>query len=395
MEVRININKALCICMLFYTMSALSYTIIESYISLSRIFGVLVLLFFFLITFRRINKKEIIVLIVSIGLLLVQCVIQGELRTNINDGLYWISTLLGLIILCKKDACQEIYNFYEQQHRFCWIFCTLCNGILLLAFFTPSCYVYTWGSRSFTGFAVSNHVLASSACLLLCITLISTRRMKSDFIKLLFMIPGTIAILASAARTYLISLIIIWFFFFFYRVKSKNYKTACLPLLLIACYFGFINSAIYEKILNPNTYVNTSGLEKLTAGRTVFWLIDIKKYMELNLIYKLIGHGFNYPYYVNEQFYGMRIWSHNDYINLLLSVGCIGCLIYVFTFFKAMKQLKNKKIYYIFVFTYFMFVSFVNGLFSYQHYLYSFLLLFIFVDVELRNKGNLIIKCKS
>ena len=124
-------------------------------------------------------------------------------------------------------------------------------------------------------------------------------------------------------------------------------------------------------------------MEKLTGGRSAFWAIDFEKYLELNPFYLVFGKGFDFPYFVNQTYYnGMRIWCHNDFLDCLLSGGLLCFLVYIYIVFKNIFSLKDSKILMTFLGLYYLFVAFINGLFGYQHYLLSYIMLYIVVRCD-------------
>jgi hypothetical protein len=126
-------------------------------------------------------------------------------------------------------------------------------------------------------------------------------------------------------------------------------------------------------------------LVRFTSGRSVFWLIDLRAFYDFGFLNKLAGNGFDYIYYVNKTFYNMEIWAHNDIINLLLSVGLIGTSVYLFVIGRMIKNINvtvGKRFPSALLISYVVFPALINGFFMYQHYLYSFVILAIFIMKE-------------
>ena len=83
----------------------------------------------------------------------------------------------------------------------------------------------------------------------------------------------------------------------------------------------------------------------------------------------------------------MEIWAHNDFINLLISVGLIGFMIYVIALWKMFSNLRySLKIKeYILIVSYVAIPALLNGFYTYAHYMFSF---YIFMLIIMNNKKN-------
>ena len=368
---------------IIYSTLQLVYTIINPYVPLSRLVGIGVLLVLIFETLKQSTKKIQQRFSICICVIIITLITCSDLKTNINDALYWLATMLVLYNLQNEKFCSKLY-MELHRYRIFGIIVMACNSaIILLGLNNPACYNSTWGKAYYTCYAYSNHVFASTCCLCLCLLLAFTKDIKSDIVKIFFMLPASLGILQSGSRTFIIPLLIIWAFFYLKRVKSRNFKIIAFPIAMLTGIKFFLQSGMYQKFINPNTYVLTTGLSKFSSGRDIFWLIDINAYFNMNFINKILGSGFDFPYYVNETQYSMRIWAHNDFIDLLLSLGVMGVILYFGAFMKDIKKMKQKKKLYILLLSiYFMFVSFINGLFVYQHYVYSYMVLFAFMFVE-------------
>ena len=82
-----------------------------------------------------------------------------------------------------------------------------------------------------------------------------------------------------------------------------------------------------ETINNPYARDWLSGL---TNFRSTLWKGDIDRFAAETWYLKLFGNGFSYTYQLHENLYGVKIWSHNDFFNLLLATGVIGLIGYIY-----------------------------------------------------------------
>ena len=81
------------------------------------------------------------------------------------------------------------------------------------------------------------------------------------------------------------------------------------------------------------------------------------------------------------------IWAHNDFITTILGAGIIGTVIHLVAMFKLYRHAKiniNSKFVIALIMLYFVFVWFINGIFTLQHYLYSFVVLYTCICCDTR-----------
>ena len=85
-----------------------------------------------------------------------------------------------------------------------------------------------------------------------------------------------------------------------------------------------------------------------------------------NFFEKLIGRSFDNIYEINYIYSGMNVWAHNDVINLLLTTGIIGVIIYVQSFYNFYKMSRLVKVNIVIKISYlisFVFLALMNGLY--------------------------------
>ena len=107
-----------------------------------------------------------------------------------------------------------------------------------------------------------------------------------------------------------------------------------------------------------------------------------------------MGNGFDYVYYINKTRYGLQIWAHNDFVNVLLCNGIIGIWVYFYSYFCVFRESwrNMKKLDAILLSLFLLIIALINGLFVYQHYLYSFVIMYLlassFNNKELVYEGS-------
>ena len=149
----------------------------------------------------------------------------------------------------------------------------------------------------------------------------------------------------------------------------------------------FLRSGMATKFnfVRGNQYISNTALGQMSSGRIDFWKIDLIAYSQYGFLEKLVGNGFDRVYQINRDSYGLSIWSHNDVINLLLSVGALGTLVYLLEVRKVLiiiSRSVEKTLVRWLMFAYIVFPLLLNGFFGYQHYVYSVVILMIVVGVK-------------
>lgn len=378
MRIKIGLFNVLLIMFALFSTATLTYRIINHIIPLNTIlgFGITANLLFLYI--KQYKNRDGYFLVCVFLCILISFILTSDWKTNINDAIYWANTVLFMWKIADENISKKIYKAVEKERDLLLIILMINNIIIIIGFFISECYTSSWGGHYYIGYAYSNHVLASGVLLNLCLSILLIKNFKNEVVKVILLIPSTVAVLQSGARTYVVSLILIWMVFYIFCIKNRNIKLIIIPATIIGGWLLFINSEMLDKFLNPNAYVKISGATGFTSGRSDFWMIDLNAYKELNPLGLLFGKGFDYPYYINATRYNYRIWCHNDFLECLLSVGIVGLAVYSFSMIKNFYSLNKSFIIKMLISLYFLFTAFVNGLFGYQHYLYSYILLYVF-----------------
>ena len=192
-------------------------------------------------------------------------------------------------------------------------------------------------------------------------------KLKINQVKwILFLLLGVsfFCIFKTFARSAYIGLILFWI------LSLWGYKKKYFYLLLIfSVIFGVIYITPLEQI-----FIKTQkfDLNIASSGRIFIWKHNISYFLESSLDKKLFGHGLGV---VSRGIIGMpnEIWSsHNDYLHVLMSLGSLGFLLYLFIFVVLLKDVymssldkKIKFMYYGIIFS-ISFMNFTSGVILYQ-----------------------------
>ena len=338
---------------------------------------------------KGINKHQITILLLSSLICLITFAFASNYSRNLTDAIYWLTTMLLFSMVVKKENRDRLIEEIWRQKTFIIVILTICSILLVVGLFDGRCYARSWGGRYYTGYTVSEHTLCSGCCMVMAFILFFMKRRKHKTYDFAFFLPTAAAIMASGARIFMIPLVFVFAIYYIYYIKSFSWKILLAPVVVLTAVYFFLRSGMASKFLfvQGNTYISNTVAGQLTSGRVDFWRIDIKAYIDLPIIKKIFGAGFDYVYSVNRASYGMNIWAHNDIIDLLLSGGLIGVCLYMFEvghFIKTLNRQFHRTLVRIIFSSYIMMPLILNGFFGYQHYLYS-TVIFILAICELED----------
>ncbi|MDD4369909.1 MAG: O-antigen ligase family protein [Anaerostipes sp.] len=377
-----SVNDYIALLIMMFTISTLFQGIIP--FSLNRIIITAILILVFFYDLRNPTKHTLFLLLYLVILAFLNVMLTQETSLALKDLIYFGTTLCLLDYLKEKTALDKLKNSFEKYKKIFKVIFYIVYGITVLSVFSSANYSYAWGeSNYFIGLARDTHVMASSTCLLMAFMLFLFFKEKFSYVRLGMFVMLLFIVFQTGARTYIVSATIILYAYIQGNINGTLKKTILLGIAVTAVVIIFLRSGMYQKFIWSSIASNqgtTDSLVSSTGGRSAFWLIDIKEFVQNNPIYQLIGHGFDYVYQVNYEHYHMHIWAHNDIIDLLLSVGLIGTIYYlrewVSFFIMSFAQNKNKRLL-VAMCVYIAFPMFFNGLFTVQHYFMSVIIMTI------------------
>lgn len=374
---KVNMHRVLAVAIILFCISSLTYAFWPPINRVLALFIIAALVSCFL---TNIRQKDVIIGLGLIGVLIFSVVMAEDMAQNLEDWLYWAVTCVFLAMLTRADFVKKLNASIKSQRVIVCLIIWTANIVLSIGFFIPSCYAGGY----YIGFSYSQHVLSCGCCILLALVLFYFKGRTASVKQLLSMLPATLAILSGGARTFIISIVVIWFLFFLDFVKNARTRLVAVPVFLVVAIVLFLDSGMMQKFLitTDNIYISENTLTAMSSGRLEFWNLDIMAFLDADMLKKLLGHGFDYVYRLNYLEYGLAIWAHNDIINLLICAGLLGTAIYISVFssflrcvFKKIDQKKRG----IACVLYVMLPMLLNGLFLYQHYLYSVVILYLYL----------------
>lgn len=206
------------------------------------------------------------------------------------------------------------------------------NALVLVSVFLPSSYSGGWGDGLFfTSFTDNVFRLEQAAfCIVVLDTiyLTITRNRKMAFT--LIVLPLYCAFMGGSRTYFAIISVAFLVFLAEWGWSRRKYATICCMVLLCTIVIA-MNTSIGDKFLaqlQPSS-LGYDLLHQFTNGRSEFWSIDLSYYFDLPLIGQLFGSGYNCIYDINRLYYGVAIYAHNDFINLLVTYGAFGLMLYL------------------------------------------------------------------
>ena len=342
--------------------------------------GITVLLLFLFLLYPE--RKAFFRLFVLITIGTFTLIYTPSISKDLNDLIFLFATVLMLINMSNQTNMRAFQDSVERHVKAIKVLVLIECLIIALLLVTQTGYSYHWGEgRFFQGLCNSQHTLASLACLIISfiIYIVHIKKEQIMLFSILLLIP-TYAIFESGARVFLFPLAILLFLYIQSVIKNKIYRVLIYIVGIIASIILILHSNMVDKFVFVTGNKYASDLTSaFTSGRSEFWKADIELFTSGNLIELLIGKSFAEVYATNLQKVNLEIWAHNDIIHLLVGMGLIGCITYVAilcaTYKKIMSYIRDKLLLIIMI-MYVVIPMLLNGFFTYQHFVYSFFILY-------------------
>ena len=158
-----------------------------------------------------------------------------------------------------------------------------------------------------------------------------TRRAK--IYNLALILVALVAIFKAYVRTGWLMLIVGAFCLLdFSKITVKRALAYVMSIGLAICggiYLFMTNEAFSARLTGVNVYAGTggSGLELSGSGRTSFWLTGIQNWSSNNWYQLLFGSGYTKVVEDNFEATGMRVFSHNQFVDTLAQNGLLGLVL--------------------------------------------------------------------
>lgn len=350
--------------------------------SINKIVGAFIAVIIFKIYIEEKSVNVILTIYTLILLFGISIYHASNYSMVINDFLYWVITIFLLEFLQKEKNIKLFYRALLKNKRFLYITVVIVNLILCFLLITKTGFQMAWGQDYyFVGLTNTPHTMASSCCLTLALVVVYNKLFGKSYILSALSLVSLWSLFQSGSRVFLFAAAILCVFIINTLIKRKMIRILIYGLVGIAFALVLVRSSMLDKFMFTLRDTNEpNALGVFTSGRAVFWQVDINALKNYSIFELIFGKSFDYVYGLNFRNTGMFIWPHDDFIHVILGTGLVGLLLYcskLFNLFKySSKYLKNKFVW-ILCISYIMVAGILNGFFTYQHYVYSTILLFV------------------
>lgn len=375
-----------------YIFFSLTSTLISG--ALPKLIGLWILALLIYQNIKRPQRGGLFCIAVTFGILIIHAVFYGLTGQDFNDYSKLLVTMLALTAAADEYFVKRIADTVRKHRMYLLGILHVCNLMLVVSILSPQCYGngFGWGDSNnyFVGYAVNGHTLSSCCCLLIVFYMLLYKEQKLKTREYLVYLPSVYCILFAGARTFLISVVFLIVLFIFSKVRDRRYRLLILIFTGVVFVVALASSSMMSKFqFAMNNQYASDLLDALTNGRTKFWSCDLNDYLfNSNVLQLLTGKGLSYIYGLNKEQIGLAIWAHNDMINNLLCTGVIGLVVYLYVWIRLQVSQKytfaHKKIKWLdkAMFAGYIWIPMIlNGMFSYQHYVLSILLLAVYCKI--------------
>lgn len=323
---------------------SLTARVYPTWIPLGKIIGTLVILILMVIYCKNLKLKDILFLKILLIFTILPIIKSTNMTNTVEQVMQFITSMLILWKAADSEFRRRLLNTIYSSKKLIKIYIYISIIILAISFLLPFNYKTDNGQPIFIGFALSHHILSGTLCFYMALMLVYLNDKKLKLIHLVCYGVLILAIFMSGARTYLGATVFFMLALYFVKLKRYSLRYLIVPTSFIFIVYSFLNSSSYLRFISTmqNKYISSNILEAITSGRIIWWKIDIDQYTKFSLYEQLFGAGHSIVYDINEKFYNLRIWAHNDFIQLLLATGIIGLIFYIFIvirfFYKVRKN---------------------------------------------------------
>lgn len=271
---------------------------------------------------------------------------------------FWVLFWLGLKhnLSCLMQAAYSLKSFLL-------IVLVAWSAVAGFSLLLPICYQVGWGGgRYFVSFTNSSFEITPVAFYFLALDILLYKLTGRKGQAIVLALAPLACAFSAGSRTYFVVIIAGLILLIKMMARSRKAFIALVGIVAILCLIIVGSSGIGEKFSSAVIHTNDIGanLRALTNGRSDFWLVDLKAFLNGTPFEILLGHGFSYVYEVNLQAVGARIYAHNDFLNIVLNFGIIGLLLYFLSILPVVHALKSDR----FAQFLFVFVWLFNAMFN-------------------------------
>lgn len=370
------VSGAFVLLMILYTFAALVQELLP--FSLNRVLGAAIVVVLGYDFLTRFSAKRALT-VCAVGLLFVVNV--GILTTDRSEELefyiYWVAALLILCYVGSDGVISDIRGVVTRHGSAVGV-CVMASALLVVTLLvTHTGYESQWGGGLyFSGFCNTEHTMASVCCLVMSLAYLCERTggLRSWVV---FPILGVMswAVMQTGARTFLVPVAVIWILFVRESVSRRWLRLLIYAVLVAIVVYAFAFTGMASKFdYLADISVNTdSFISAMTSGRNEYWMTDLSAWAGRGPFVWVLGGSAAAVYDINWATFHMRIWSHDDFVMLICSVGIVGLLLYIAalkSFFNSVER-RVGQLAFLLTLLFVLFPAFINGFYLSQHLVYA------------------------
>lgn len=238
------------------------------------------------------------------------------------------SFIIYLILFVLMTNCELTQSEIKHILVFYFVLCIIISTQIYINVLLSRNYNYGRVSFSFLGVIKDQNIVSAFLTFgaYFAFSVFLYKRKNVALISFLFIF---LAMMFDGSRGGMLSVVIACFILF---VKWLSDKKATRRKILVCCFlfvvigagiFVFSGSETFARVLHFQNYTNDS--------RIALWRLALQGFYNR----PLIGQGYDSGTYYSEQYWNLGAPTHNSFIDMLTSVGILGCIAY---FLFAIKQ---------------------------------------------------------
>lgn len=335
------------------------------------------------------NRMDIKIIVVIISLIIMlynfsystQYFSLGLDFLNGEQCIEYIERLLEfitmMIVFGDEKCLNSIYLCFKKYKKYLLTVVILAQVIIMYKFINGSGWCERWGMKNFVGRFQLPHVFGNSLIIMVVVIELLIIENNNKKLNILYIVPIVSSFL-TGARTPMLATIGIFIVIKCFNKVNKTFGQYKVKNIIIGCSFLFvvilfsmkINTILSESNI-MRKFAEASSTGNISSSRFVFWDNLLTAYFnDFSVVDKLFGHGVYYSVKINYNTINSAIWSHSDFIDILISYGAIVLIIYIYIYIKYfynLYKIKNGNKYIVIgIFFIILFVSSTNGTINYS-----------------------------
>ncbi len=329
----------------------------------------------------KIQKRNLNILLYTSFFVINGLILTTEMSLNLENCIYWVTTIIVLSYIGYKNNREALFLSFKKSQKLIAYSSLLTILINVFGMFSSQNYEDTGAYR---GYMVTSHSMASTMVLGISILLLY----KKNFFHVVSIAAEVFILFTAQARTFMIPLSVLLYFELRQWITSPTKRRCIIGCVVMITFIVFPSTSMADKFIETlnNPYAR-DWLSGITNFRSTLWEGDIFRFVNENWYLKFFGNGFSYTYQLHERMYGVKIWSHNDFFNLLIATGVVGLAGYLYILLDTINRLQkeHKTPFYSLLLIFMVFgTAFFNGFYLYTAVVFSFVVLVIGENIAKR-----------